>query len=90
MYIYESHMGGYYAADEPLSFDALYCDTCGEHDDLIGVYDPNNEYDAEAFAKYLFDEEYYSAYGVQEEVSRLFNCYVDVEVLAQDSTNEEA
>lgn len=89
MYIYESHMGGYYAADEPLSFDVLYCDTCGEHDALIGVYDPNNEYDAEAFAKYLLDEEYYSAYGIQEEIDRLFNCYVDVEALAQGNADEE-
>lgn len=77
------------SALKQFSFDVLYCDTCGEHDALIGVYDPNNEYDAEAFAKYLFDEEYYSAYGIQAEVDRLFNCYVDVEALAQGNTDEE-
>lgn len=89
MYIYESHMGGYYATDEPLTFDALYCDECGEHDDLIGVYDTNNKDDAKAFAKRLLNDEYYSIAGIQEEIDRLFNCCIDVSTLAHVDIDEE-
>ncbi len=32
MYIYESHMGGLYTSDEPIDYDDLYCETCGDSD----------------------------------------------------------
>ena len=36
MYIYESHMGGLYTLDEPLDYEDLYCEECGDSDRLIG------------------------------------------------------
>ena len=36
MYIYESHMGGLYTSDEPLDYEDLYCEECGDSDQLIG------------------------------------------------------
>lgn len=36
MYIYESHMGGYYVSDEFLRYEELYCEECGDSDTLIG------------------------------------------------------
>ena len=36
MYIYESHMGGLYTSDEPLDYEDLYCEECGDSDWLIG------------------------------------------------------
>lgn len=36
MYVYESHMGGFFAADTKLDPELLYCDQCGESDDYIG------------------------------------------------------
>ena len=36
MYIYESHMGGLYTSDEPLDYEDLYCEECGDSDRLIG------------------------------------------------------
>lgn len=35
-YIYESHMGGLYTEDEPLSYDEEYCEECGDSDSLLG------------------------------------------------------
>ena len=36
MYIYESHMGGLYTSDEPLDYEDLYCEECGDSDSLLG------------------------------------------------------
>ena len=36
MYIYESHMGGLYTSDDPLDYEDLYCEECGDSDRLIG------------------------------------------------------
>ena len=36
MYIYEGHMGGLYTSDEPLDYEDLYCEECGDSDWLIG------------------------------------------------------
>ena len=36
MSIYESHMGGLYTSDEPLDYEDLYCEECGDSDQLIG------------------------------------------------------
>ena len=32
MYIYESHMGGLYTSYEPLDYEDLYCEECGDSD----------------------------------------------------------
>lgn len=37
MYIYKSHMGGLYVSDEILDYDMLYCETCGDSDELVGT-----------------------------------------------------
>jgi hypothetical protein len=39
MYVYESHLGGIYASEEPINFDELYCETCGDYDWEIGNFD---------------------------------------------------
>ena len=36
MYIYENHMGGLYTSEEPLDYEDLYCEQCGDSDSLIG------------------------------------------------------
>ena len=36
MYIYKGHMGGLYTSDEPLDYEDLYCEECGDSDWLIG------------------------------------------------------
>ena len=36
MYIYEGHMGSLYTSDEPLDYESLYCEECGDSDWLIG------------------------------------------------------
>lgn len=36
MYIYESHLGGLYVYDEILDPDDLYCEQCGDCNQLIG------------------------------------------------------
>lgn len=36
MYIYENHMGGLYTTEEPLDYEDLYCEQCGDSDSLIG------------------------------------------------------
>lgn len=43
MYIYESHMGGLYTSDEPLDYEYLYCEECGDSDSLIGYADTKEE-----------------------------------------------
>lgn len=42
MYIYEGHMGGLYVSDEPLDYEQIYCEMCGDSDWLIG-YASNRE-----------------------------------------------
>jgi hypothetical protein len=44
MYIYENHMGGFYTTDEMLDDDSLYCETCGDHDWLLGQADTKEEF----------------------------------------------
>ena len=43
MYIYESHMGGLYTSDEPLDYEDLYCEECGDSDWLIGYAETREE-----------------------------------------------
>ena len=42
MYIYESHLGGFYTSDEYLDYEDLYCEECGDSDGLFGEYDEND------------------------------------------------
>ena len=36
MYIYESHLGNLYTSTYELDYDELYCEQCGDSDQLIG------------------------------------------------------
>lgn len=36
MYIYQSHMGGFFTEESPLGFDECYCEECADSDYLIG------------------------------------------------------
>lgn len=50
IYIYESHLGGYYASNVQLDYDELYCEECGDVDTFVGKYDPASVGDALRFA----------------------------------------
>ena len=41
-YLYESHMGGYYSSEKKLSYNALYCEECGDSDYLVGSFTDEN------------------------------------------------
>lgn len=43
MYIYESHMGDLYVMDWKLEFNELYCEICGDSDNLIGYAETREE-----------------------------------------------
>lgn len=43
MFIYESHLGGLYTSSEEIPFEALFCETCGDYDSLIGEADTREE-----------------------------------------------
>ena len=43
MYIYEGHMGGLYTSDDPLDYEDLYCEECGDSDWLIGYAETREE-----------------------------------------------
>lgn len=37
IFLYESHMGGYFLTDRELSNDELYCEQCGDSDYLVDI-----------------------------------------------------
>lgn len=43
MYIYHGHMGGLYTSDEEIDYEDLYCEQCGDSDDLIGYADTKEQ-----------------------------------------------
>lgn len=43
MYLYESHLGGFYMSDKYLDYDDLYCDECGDSDSFLGVFNNKKE-----------------------------------------------
>lgn len=49
VYIYESHLGGLYVETEKRSLDELYCDECGDYDNL--VFESNDIYEIAEFLK---------------------------------------
>ena len=38
-YLYESHLGGIYIADEQRDHDDLYCEQCGDSDWFLGTFE---------------------------------------------------
>lgn len=66
-YVYENHMGGLYTSEEPLPFDYLYCETCGDIDWELGYFENRaeakemiEEYDcfADTYVKEFLDENF--------------------------------
>jgi len=51
VFLYESHLGGYFASEEELEWEGLYCETCGDSDYLVGEYETKEERE-----KLLMDE----------------------------------
>lgn len=49
VYIYESHLGGLYVENEALGYDMLYCEECGDSDQLL--FESDNIYDIAEFLK---------------------------------------
>lgn len=49
VYIYESHLGGLYVENEALDYDLLYCEECGDSDQLL--FESDNIYDIAEFLK---------------------------------------
>lgn len=35
MYLYESHLGGYFITEDEVSYEDLYCETCGDSDQYL-------------------------------------------------------
>lgn len=36
LYIYESHLGGFYCTNEKQNIESLYCEQCGDYDNYLG------------------------------------------------------
>ena len=43
LYIYESHLGGFYCTNEKQDIESLYCEQCGDYDTYLGKAE--NAYD---------------------------------------------
>ena len=59
MFVYESHMGGFFVSDEELSYEECSCEVCGDMDWLLGKAETKEE------AIYLIDG-YYVDYGPED------------------------
>ena len=46
IFLYESHLGGLYIEDHALDFDELYCETCGDSDQLAVSTDDIDDVEA--------------------------------------------
>lgn len=62
LWIYDSHLGGLYTSDYPLSDDSLYCEQCGDWDSEIGF--ARNRTEARKMIK--ADNPYYTNAYIQE------------------------
>lgn len=38
-YLYEGHMGNLFISDDYLDYEELYCETCGDSDQLLGEFE---------------------------------------------------
>lgn len=57
-YIYESHMGGLYTREEPVPFDDLYCEQCGDCDMELGYCETRVEAKACVEAQDIYTDKY--------------------------------
>ena len=67
MFIYESHMGGFFASVEELSYEERHCETCGDSDWFIGEAETKEE------AREIIKNEF--IYCGQEEVEEFLEEY---------------
>lgn len=74
MYIYESHLGGFYSSEFQLDYDRLYCDSCGDSDILVGEFDSNSKEDAIRFIKSIAD--LYYGESLIDYVKDMFNVHI--------------
>jgi hypothetical protein len=43
-YIYDSHLGGIYVSDSLMNHEELYCEQCGDSDQLLGTFETLKEF----------------------------------------------
>ena len=55
VYVYESHLGGLYTSNEPLDYEDLYCETCGDSDWELGDFNNFKEF----YDVLINDDRYY-------------------------------
>lgn len=55
-YIYDGHAGGFYISDEEIPDDDLYCENCGDYDELI--FTMEDICDLQRLLNYMFTEYY--------------------------------
>ena len=70
MYFYESHLGGFYFSETELDYDMLYCEQCGDSDNLIGYAETKED-----ALKLLIDDDYddEAKYEIEEFVEEAFS-----------------
>lgn len=76
MIVYQSHLGGVYLEDEPLDFEDLYCETCGDSDFEIGNANTWEEF-LELLTETDEDEGHWLPYDM--EYLEQFKCYFEEE-----------
>lgn len=72
-YVYESHLGGYYAVSDELDCEDTYCETCGDSDQLvfIGTEDDLHEQFVKDIIHYRQLIDKYTKEGNTEEVENI-------------------
>ena len=75
VYVYESHLGGYYASEDYIPSNNLYCESCGDSDWLVGQYDTFKQFLEECANNIDCDDGYggYSLESVIEDIGWAFD-----------------
>ena len=79
IYIYESHLGGYFASNVQLNYDVLYCEECSNADALVGEYDPASAGDALRFVLDASRSGNYSIGYIKDKTEEFFDRPPDFE-----------
>lgn len=82
MYIYESHMGGFYSSDESLDYEDRYCGQCGDSDYEIGTANTVRD------ALWLVVDSHYSMECIKEFIDQEFGVNLKVPITDPDATVE--
>lgn len=81
IYIYESHLDGYFASNVQLDYDALYCEQCSDAGTLVGEYDPSSAGDALRFALDASRGGNYSTDYIKDKTEEFFDRPPDFEAV---------